>query len=196
MRELAAQAANDTNVVVDRNEIQKEMNQLTSELNRIGNTTECNTQKLFNGGAQSTGEIGSVTNTPGVAGSAGTEGYTEFEITAALEAGDTIEVAGETITVYVDDATLTTAGDAFGISLQSASTAEAQAAAIRGMTFADRSASGTNAVVRITQNTAGTGDVTGPVLNATGTGAIGNIDNVAGTAATTGTQGSTDFTIT
>src|SRR5690625_5260387 len=40
MRELANQAANDTNVEVDRGEIQKEINQLTSEINRIGNTTE------------------------------------------------------------------------------------------------------------------------------------------------------------
>ncbi|MCG4834187.1 flagellin, partial [Mediterraneibacter faecis] len=30
---------------------QKEMNQLTSEINRIGNTTEFNTQKLLNGTA-------------------------------------------------------------------------------------------------------------------------------------------------
>lgn len=49
MRELATQAANDTNTEVDRGEIQKEINQLTSEINRIGNTTEFNTQKLING---------------------------------------------------------------------------------------------------------------------------------------------------
>lgn len=49
MRELAVQAANDTNVAVDRAEIQKEINQLTSEINRIGNTTEFNTMKLLNG---------------------------------------------------------------------------------------------------------------------------------------------------
>ncbi|SMB82737.1 flagellin [Desulfonispora thiosulfatigenes DSM 11270] len=49
MRELATQASNDTNVDVDRNEIQKEMNQLTSEINRIGNTTEFNTQALLKG---------------------------------------------------------------------------------------------------------------------------------------------------
>lgn len=52
MRELANQAANDTNVNIDRNEIQKEINQLTSEINRIGNTTEFNTQKLLNGGGE------------------------------------------------------------------------------------------------------------------------------------------------
>lgn len=49
MRELATQAANDTNVEIDRNEIQKEINQLTSEINRIGNTTEFNTMNLVNG---------------------------------------------------------------------------------------------------------------------------------------------------
>lgn len=50
MRELAAQAANDTNTTTDRDEIQKEINQLTSEINRIGNTTEFNSKKLLNGG--------------------------------------------------------------------------------------------------------------------------------------------------
>ncbi|USK69973.1 flagellin [Peribacillus asahii] len=55
MRELATQAANDTNVEVDRNEIQKEMNQLSSEINRIGNTTEFNTQKILNGGMDTDG---------------------------------------------------------------------------------------------------------------------------------------------
>jgi flagellin len=49
MRELAVQSANDTNTQEDRAEIQKEINQLTSEINRIGNTTEFNTMKLLNG---------------------------------------------------------------------------------------------------------------------------------------------------
>jgi len=49
MRELAVQSSSDTNVGVDRDEIQKELNQLTSEINRIGNTTEFNTQQLLKG---------------------------------------------------------------------------------------------------------------------------------------------------
>ncbi|HBV96581.1 MAG: hypothetical protein JL50_16630 [Peptococcaceae bacterium BICA1-7] len=49
MRELAVQAASDTNVTSDRQEIQKEITQLTSEINRIANTTEFNTMKLLNG---------------------------------------------------------------------------------------------------------------------------------------------------
>lgn len=48
MRELAVQGGNDTNTSTDRSEIQKELNSLTSEINRIGNTTEFNSQKLLN----------------------------------------------------------------------------------------------------------------------------------------------------
>ena len=57
MRELAVQASNDTNTEIDRNEIQKEINQLTSEINRIGNTTEFNTMKLMNGGPAGAAEV-------------------------------------------------------------------------------------------------------------------------------------------
>lgn len=49
MRELAVQSSNDTNTNDDRMEIQKEMNQLSAEVNRIAGTTEFNTQKLLNG---------------------------------------------------------------------------------------------------------------------------------------------------
>jgi flagellin len=49
MRELSVQSANDTNTVVDRGEIQKEVSQLTQEVDRIANTTEFNTKKLLNG---------------------------------------------------------------------------------------------------------------------------------------------------
>ncbi|EPY2277808.1 flagellin [Clostridium sporogenes] len=49
MRELSVQSANDTNNEADRGQIQKEINQLKSEIDRIGNTTEFNTKKLLNG---------------------------------------------------------------------------------------------------------------------------------------------------
>ncbi|WP_404454412.1 flagellin [Virgibacillus necropolis] len=84
MRELAVQAANDTNTDQDRGEIQKEINQLTSEINRIGNTTEFNTQNLLNGAKDS----------DTVAVAAGATGVTiggvgGFEIgTGTLNAGD------------------------------------------------------------------------------------------------------------
>lgn len=49
MRELAVQASNDTNTEAERNAIQKEIDQLTEEISRIGNQTEFNTMKLLNG---------------------------------------------------------------------------------------------------------------------------------------------------
>jgi flagellin len=54
MRELAVQGANDTNTTADRAEIQKELTQLTTEIDRIANTTEFNTQTLLSGGITST----------------------------------------------------------------------------------------------------------------------------------------------
>ena len=49
VRELAIQASTDTNTLTDRKEIQKEINQLLEEIDRIGNQTEFNTQKLLDG---------------------------------------------------------------------------------------------------------------------------------------------------
>lgn len=59
MRELAVQASNDTNADNDRAEIQKEIDQLTTEINRIGNTTEFNTKKLINGDVSVTDKFSS-----------------------------------------------------------------------------------------------------------------------------------------
>ena len=49
MNELATQAANDTNTSIDRTAIQKEVDALGSELNRIASTTQFNTQNLLDG---------------------------------------------------------------------------------------------------------------------------------------------------
>ncbi|MCJ8007600.1 flagellin Hag [Lederbergia wuyishanensis] len=49
MRELAVQSANDTNTNTDRDELQKEVDQLASEITRIANNTEFNTKKLIDG---------------------------------------------------------------------------------------------------------------------------------------------------
>ena len=49
MRELAVQSANDTNTDTDRGEINKEMAQLTTEIDRIAGSTEFNKKTLLNG---------------------------------------------------------------------------------------------------------------------------------------------------
>jgi len=93
MRELATQASTDTNTTSDRGEIQKEMDSLTSEINRIGNTTEFNTQKLLNGSKDSatTGNLAKV----------------EFDLTG-MTAGS-IDVLGENVAFDTDAGTTASA---------------------------------------------------------------------------------------
>lgn len=100
MRELGTQAANDTNVDVDRDEIQKEMNSLTSELNRIGNATEFNTQSLLNGGEEAADLTASTAGTGEVALTGAVDevqGETTFSVDTALEAGDSVTIGGVTV---------------------------------------------------------------------------------------------------
>ena len=99
MRELAVQASNDTNTADDRGEIQKEMNQLTSEINRIGNTTEFNTQKLLDGSKEFT----EATNAKVTGNTVGTTidisaSATVGKATAGAAAGLTITKGGNTLT--------------------------------------------------------------------------------------------------
>ena len=57
MRELSVQSSNDTNTAADRQSIQKEIEQLTEEIDRIGNNTEFNTQSLLKGDGSNKLEI-------------------------------------------------------------------------------------------------------------------------------------------
>lgn len=90
MRELSVQAANDTNTADDRTEIQKEISQLTEEIDRIGNTTEFNTKKLINGGASVSGSV-----TYANAGEAGS--ITVTGGTGDTKVGTTLNVTGTTV---------------------------------------------------------------------------------------------------
>ena len=85
MRELAVQASNDTNTSSDRNEIQKEINALTEEVDRIANNTEFNTQKLLNG--SKSGEVGDLVRKE-VAEKQG-----EFEVTLAAQIANNDEIS-------------------------------------------------------------------------------------------------------
>jgi flagellin len=94
MRELAVQSANDTNTDADRKELQAEVKQLVSELDRIGNTTEFNTKKLLDGSAKGVSEA--------VAGTASVNNNSGVIITAAnLDAFNT--AAGTTATAAQKD---------------------------------------------------------------------------------------------
>ena len=62
MNTLATQSANDTNTSTDRSAMQQEVNQLTQEIDRIGNTTQFNTKNLLDGSAAVQGKVTGYTN--------------------------------------------------------------------------------------------------------------------------------------
>ncbi|MED4534090.1 flagellin [Metabacillus fastidiosus] len=107
VRELADQSANGTNTAEDRKAIQDEVTQLKQEIDRIGNTTEFNTQKLLNGNLKSAGgaSVGQNTTTGSSVGklAAGTLAGTASISGAGFVAGDfvaeTIKIDGTDITV-------------------------------------------------------------------------------------------------
>jgi len=92
MRELAVQASTDTNTLTDRKEIQKEINQLLDEIDRIADKTTFNTKKLLDGNfsgkfhiganqddnmtisikSMATGELGTLAKSGGAGGGGGT----------------------------------------------------------------------------------------------------------------------------
>ena len=109
MRELSVQSSNDTNNDSDREQIQKEIDQLTSEIDRIAETTEFNTKKLLNGDSNV-----QVSVADGATGSAKITGAsdktvagTELEITGATKATNgKYTTAIETNKDAADDITL------------------------------------------------------------------------------------------
>jgi flagellin len=97
MRELAVQSSSDTNTDSDRVKIQAEVDQLATEVTRISNTTEFNTQNLLAGGLNNTFHIGA------------NEGQSVSLAVGAMDAFS-LGVAGQSNTQG------TTSGGSFGIS--------------------------------------------------------------------------------
>ena len=104
MNELATQAANDTNTTADRGAIQSEIDQLTSEINRISSTTQFNTQNLIDG--QFTGkslQVGSLSGqaiTISIAAmSAGAIGVSGLQVTSFTSAGHAMSAIQGAISV-------------------------------------------------------------------------------------------------
>ncbi|PKM61038.1 MAG: flagellin [Firmicutes bacterium HGW-Firmicutes-4] len=109
MRELAVQSSNDTNTDSDRAEIQKEVNQLNDEIDRISNTTQFNTKNLLDGsmGAGVSGDVANINSNATLAsGTVSGTNLVDLENRAGaglgIQAGDTIEISyvlnGETKT--------------------------------------------------------------------------------------------------
>lgn len=96
MREISVQSANSTNTETDRAALQEELNQLTTEINRIGNTTEFNTQKLLNGGAGSSSSS-NITDASSASVTTGTFAATNLSTVNGIKAS--IKVDGTTFDI-------------------------------------------------------------------------------------------------
>lgn len=124
MRELAVQSANDTNTSADRVNVQQEIDQLNTEIDRIATTTQFNTKNLLDGSmgsavttavnnlnsnlALATGTVAATTvaNLASYGGGAGSLG---------IVSGDSIQISYNKGTTSVSNAAFTATG-AFTVS--------------------------------------------------------------------------------
>ena len=107
MRELSVQSSNDTNTDADRQSIQKEIEQLTEEIDRIGNNTEFNTQSLLKGDGSTKLESSGIVIPKMKAGTDTTTTEVNVKITAKdgnTKQGVKLEINGESIDVDVTGA--------------------------------------------------------------------------------------------
>ena len=101
MNELAVKAANGTNSESDRQTIQDEIDQLTTEIDRVAETTKFNEIYLLKGNAQgTTSDMLVNAHDAGLAGKLVDNGNSAtFTLDSQLNVGDEISIAGETYTI-------------------------------------------------------------------------------------------------
>jgi flagellin len=101
MNELAVQASNGTNSESDRQSIQDEISQLTTEIDRVAETTKFNESYLLKGGSGTTTK----TLTGHDAGITGTfvDGATTATLTVNLEVGTSITIGGVAYNICESD---------------------------------------------------------------------------------------------
>ncbi len=106
MNELATQSANGTNSNTDRKAIQDEIDQLTTEIDRVSETTKFNETYLLKGdGAEKAHNVNA--HDAGLDGVTLTDKGDEVEVTLkTLNAGDKVSIAGKNYTIgaTADDA--------------------------------------------------------------------------------------------
>ncbi|MGM0876460.1 MAG: flagellin [Bacillota bacterium] len=162
-RELATQAANDTNTAEDRKNIQDEMDQLGKEIDRIAETTQFNTKNLLDGSMDKTTASASNISNNDALGASGLVATALTALTDAdgnslgITAGDTVTVSyvknGETISSDIVVAAQTVgdldgAGADFTLAdnatsgVDATATVAGEAGAIHGLTITVKDASG------------------------------------------------------
>jgi flagellin-like hook-associated protein FlgL len=106
MNELANQASNGTNSTTDREAIQSEIDQLTTEIDRVSETTKFNELYLMKGDA-GTKKINLAAHDAGLKGSLSDQGETAT-FTATLTTDSDYSIAGKTYHIYDEKDTVET----------------------------------------------------------------------------------------
>ena len=122
MNELATQSANGTNSNTDRKAIQDEIDQLTTEIDRVSETTKFNETYLLKGEA-GTKTINMKAHDAGLKGTLTDNGDgTATFVMDSLKDGDSVSIGGKTYTIGSKkadvDAKITKAGDKFTVNGQ------------------------------------------------------------------------------
>ena len=101
MNELAVQASNGTNSKTDRDAIQSEIDQLTTEIDRVAETTKFNESYLLKGDADgATKTINLKAHDAGLAGSLVDNGDGTAKFTMkSIETGDSVTIGGKSYTI-------------------------------------------------------------------------------------------------
>ena len=102
MNELATQAANGTNSDTDRGSIQDEIDQLTTEIDRVSETTKFNETYLLKGNVDGTSsDVKVAAHDAGLAGKLTDKGNgtTVFNLDKELKDGDKVTIAGKEYTI-------------------------------------------------------------------------------------------------
>ena len=102
MNELATQASNGTNSESDRSSIQDEISQLTTEIDRVAETTKFNETYLLKGDTDGSSSAKNVNaHDAGLAGKLvdNGDGTSTFKLDKALEDGDQVTIAGKKYTI-------------------------------------------------------------------------------------------------
>ncbi len=180
MRQLAVEAANGTYTDSDRKNIQAEINQLVSEIDRISQQTDFNTKKLLDG--SSAGQaLGGGADIRGLVVQAGVAIATTFSITAATSATrSAVEAASAQGSFFTQTSSITITG-ATGTQTFTAQSGESLQDFFQivnnsgvGVTMGvDQNT--TNGNVQIVNNYFGVNTGTGQVI--TGPGAVTVVDN-------------------
>jgi flagellin-like hook-associated protein FlgL len=202
MNELATQAANGTNSESDRQSIQDEIDQLTTEIDRVSETTKFNEIYLLKGSTAGTSsDVKVAAHDAGLAGTLTDKGNgtTTFALDNALENGDKVTIAGKEYTIgtsgkgtVLDSSTLNTSIDGYKKSNDaafSATLSTGDSVSYDGNTYTLTDAIALKDITFAGGDTFKVGDITFTVTAATD---AGTIDSTAGTG-TVGAAQAADY---